>query len=285
MTMKSIMCANLRIAPLQVCGVGHSVSTFGSLIDYFISGADVELPEGAEANYSERLVLLPGYGIIHNPIHYARRNPPVTSDPMVINCPWYAQKTNHEMLELLARIDRETYRALQFRFYPGGSVGRDNGHVAFARDVGRVLAPGTFTVYPGMPYDDYMTRMEEGALTIDAYPFGGCNTVADSLYLGKVTLTYQGRSWYNRIGSQMLLSVGLDELVAHDDESYVAKAVRLIDDDTYRESLEARMRELPIMETIFDNRSQHHFKAAIDYLVANHAALAAENSRAPLRID
>lgn len=48
MSQESIILSNLRIAPIQVCGVGHSVSTFGSEIDYFISGADVEVSSGAE---------------------------------------------------------------------------------------------------------------------------------------------------------------------------------------------------------------------------------------------
>src|SRR5262249_14317704 len=41
MSNESIHLANLRLAPVQAALPGHPVSTFGSQIDYFISGADV----------------------------------------------------------------------------------------------------------------------------------------------------------------------------------------------------------------------------------------------------
>lgn len=67
MSPESIFLSNLRIAPIQICGTGHPVSTFGSEVDYFISGADVEILESAEKCYSERLILLPGLGAITTP--------------------------------------------------------------------------------------------------------------------------------------------------------------------------------------------------------------------------
>lgn len=61
MTLPSIMLSNYRIAPIQICGTGHPVSTWGSEIDYFMSGVEVEDSDG-QRNYSERLLLLPGNG-------------------------------------------------------------------------------------------------------------------------------------------------------------------------------------------------------------------------------
>src|SRR2546429_306824 len=73
MTPQSILLANLRLAPIQIMSLGHPVSTWGSEIDYFISGADVEPPNYPERNYSERLVLLPGCGGVYNRPLYERR--------------------------------------------------------------------------------------------------------------------------------------------------------------------------------------------------------------------
>jgi protein O-GlcNAc transferase len=54
--------APLRLAPLQVAGWGHPVTTGLPSIDVFVSGEDLE-PAGAETHYSERLVRLPGAGV------------------------------------------------------------------------------------------------------------------------------------------------------------------------------------------------------------------------------
>nr|VFJ43982.1 MAG: hypothetical protein BECKDK2373C_GA0170839_10074 [Candidatus Kentron sp. DK] len=290
MTPKSILCANLPIAPIRMCGVGHSVSTFGARIDYYITGADVEPPDGVALNYSERPVLLPGYGIVHNRIAYRRRRhlpeyQPTGGERLIINCPWYSQKSNHEMLLLLDRLAREAGRALLFRFYPGGSCARLNGFIPFVRDVEKVLGGDDFIVYPSLDYDTYMGLMEEGALTIDAFPFGGCNTVADSLHLRKPTLTYQGRSWYNRIGSQMMRSIGLGELIATSPEEYIKISLRLIRDDPWRTQIALHLESMDIDNVIFDNKSSIWFKRAFDYIVANHERLKGEGGNRPLTVE
>jgi predicted O-linked N-acetylglucosamine transferase (SPINDLY family) len=66
-----------------------------------------------------------------------------------------------------------------------------------------------------------MALMEEGDICIDASHFGGSNTMADSLYLRKPTVAFEGNKWYNRIGSQMLRVVGLEELIAKNAEQYI----------------------------------------------------------------
>lgn len=38
-----ILLANMRLAPVQVASYGHSSSSHGALVDYFIGGAEVEL--------------------------------------------------------------------------------------------------------------------------------------------------------------------------------------------------------------------------------------------------
>ncbi len=44
-----VVFSNLRVAPVQVTSYGHSSSTHGSKIDYFIGGADVEQWEAPHA--------------------------------------------------------------------------------------------------------------------------------------------------------------------------------------------------------------------------------------------
>ena len=101
MTKFSISLANLRIAPIQVAALGHSVSTFGALIDYSISGADVEIPDHPERFYSERLVLLPGCGSINEPPLYSPVARKKTVTEFVLNCPWLPQKINYRLVEMM----------------------------------------------------------------------------------------------------------------------------------------------------------------------------------------
>lgn len=98
MNPESILLSNLRLAPIQIASVGHPISTWGSEIDYFMSGAGVELPEKAEENYSERLVLVPGLGVVYNPIEYELQHLPKDDARLIINCSWSAQKVNYPLI-------------------------------------------------------------------------------------------------------------------------------------------------------------------------------------------
>ncbi len=282
----SIFLANLRIAPIQICGTGHPVSTFGSEIDYFISGSDVELKQGAEENYSERLVLLPGCGAIHNPPTYQIRNIKKTRSEFIINCSWFSHKVNYPMLCLLKEIINQSQKSILFRFFVGGieSLVQKNGFIPFALDLESILGKEHFEIIPGKPYDEYMGLMEEGDICIESYHFGGSNIVADSLYLRKPLITFEGNRWYNRIGSQMLRSLGLAELIAKTAEDYTHLTLKLIHDDKYRLKIQDRLTQADLNQTIFNSDRKNSFKKAIDFLIKNHETLRRQPSNKPIII-
>jgi hypothetical protein len=113
---ESIHLANLRLASIQCSGVGYGVSSFGAKIDYFFSGKQVEQPKKAENFYSERLVLLPGLGITHQPIQYKLAETDYTEQRcLIINCPWSAQKINVPLLQGLKKMTEKAHQPLLFR--------------------------------------------------------------------------------------------------------------------------------------------------------------------------
>jgi predicted O-linked N-acetylglucosamine transferase (SPINDLY family) len=284
MSTESIFLANLRLAPIQICGLGQSVSTYATEIDYYISGTDVERVDLAAENYSERLVLLPGFGCVHKRPEYQLRHPQRTEQRFIVNCSWYPQKVNYPLLELLSEIDDRTSKELLFRIYVGGGLSRKNDHLPFVQDVEAVLGRDNVQIVAGREYEDYMAMMEEGDLNIDSYPFGGCNVIVDALHLRKPTVTYEGTKWYNRIGSQMLRAAGVPELIATNDEQYVALVTRMIDDDDYRQEMAARIRAVDLDATVYSREAEPYFKRAIEQLLTRHEEYQHDETRAPIYV-
>jgi len=304
MTHYSIVLANMRLAPIQIATSGHSVSTWGADVDYFISGADVELPENPERNFSERLVLLPGFGAIHNwPLYEqagqgksaeaesaggksagAKSRAARSSDEIIVNCPWFAQKVNYRFCKLLQRLVSESEKKLRLRVFVGASLARQFDYLPFVRELGAALAGAELEVIVNRPYQDYMELMEEGDLALDSFHFGGCNTIADSLFLRKPTVAYEGDKWYSRIGPQMLRTVGLPELIATNDDEYVRIASRLIRDVAYRRKIGKRLAAADLAATVFAASDAVYFREAIDFLIANHDRLKTDPDRSPIRI-
>ena len=148
-----------------------------------------------------------------------------------------------------------------------------------------MLAGDYVEVMLALSYADYMAAMETVHICIDSYHFGGCNTVADGLFLGKPTVTWEGDKWYNRIGSQMLRLAGLKEMAASSEEEYLEIALRLINDDDYRAEMEEKVRTADLENTVFGTQDAKYFQKAIDYLIANHERLQQDPDRTPIRIE
>jgi predicted O-linked N-acetylglucosamine transferase (SPINDLY family) len=164
------------------------------------------------------------------------------------------------------------------------SLNRQNDFLPFVRDLRKVLESTSVEVIRDRPYRSYMALMEEGHMNLDSYPFGGCNTVVDSLYLRKLTVCREGDVWYNRIGPALLRRVGLNELIATTDEEFIEVVLRLIHDDDFRDRLQARLDRVDLDSTLFDRSEARAFRAAVDLLVENHERFRAQADRSPIRI-
>jgi hypothetical protein len=279
----SIWLANMRLAPIQMTGYGHPATTGGSEIDYFLGGRDCEDPALAEQHYAERLVLIPGIGLHPTYPPYQPRFPEHTRREVVVNLPWAINKINYRLLTWVQAIQQRTSKRVLLQFLPGHSLNRYNSVLPFMHDIGAMFGD-TANVHLLRPYDDFMAIMEQGDFALDSHPFGGYNMVIDSIILGKPMVTFEGTRAYSRCSSALMRKIGMEELIAHDEEQYIAKALRLIEDDEYRRSLSRRLRETDLRRAVFDTDEPRFFRQAVDYLIANHEVLQRDGSHAPIFI-
>ena len=284
MNQESIILSNYRIAPIQICSPGHSVSTFGSKIDYFISGKDVEVKNNPQNNYSERLVLIPGMGVIHNRPEYIKKSRQIQSDEVIINCSWHAQKINFEFVAALRGVIDRLKTRIKLRIFLADSTSKQNDHISFVSSLLAELDSGVIEIYAGLLYEEYMEKMEEGSFSIDSFHFGGCNTVSDSLYLGLPVITWEGNKWYNRIGSEMLRLCRLDDLIATSSSEFVELLVRFIEDHEYRAVLHKKLKDVNLDQTIYSNKHAQSFVMAVDHLIENHAVILKKLESDPITI-
>ena len=284
MNAESIFLSNLRLAPIQICGYGHPVSTFGSRIDYWLGGRDIESLADHERNYSERLVLVPGSGVAPNRPNYELHGGRAEDDAVIVNCPWLAQKINFPLLERLRRILERSQRSVRFRFFTGGSLD-GNAYVPLRRYLKDVLGRSHVQVFDNMPYAEYMRLMEQGDFSLDSYPFGGYATAIDAVHLRKPLVAWAGTRFYNRSAASVLRRVGLEELVVFDGEAYEALALRLIHDEGYRNGLGERLAGVDLESALFDRDDARHVVKAFRFLVENHRRLQSEGHRRPIVIE
>ncbi len=285
MSVESVVLSNLRIAPIQLCGYGHPVSTHGSRIDYWLGGRDVEDADHAARNYSERLVLIPGAGVAPlRPDYRPGKVAPSTDDRILVGCPWIAHKTNADLLALLAEILARAGRPVTFHVFSGLST-RVLELGPFKAALLRQLGAEQVHVHAFSDYQTYMQALEACHFCLDSWPFGGYATVIDALWLRKPVITVEGHRFFNRSAAHLLRTVGLDELVAGSPQAFVELALTLIGQPERLRHLKRRLAAVDLERTLFAEEHADAFRRAIGYLLENHERLAADTERTPIVIE
>jgi tetratricopeptide (TPR) repeat protein len=273
MAVWSSLFAAMRLAPVQCAAWGHPVTTGSSFIDHFLSCADME-PPGAAASYREALTLLPGLGTRYRAppqVEPDRRErfglPP---EGRLYLCPHSLYKihpdTDALFFELLAR-DPDAVLV----FFAATTAGQRQAFVdRLQRGMqARGLPPRQqIKLLPYLSRSDFRSVMTVCDVMLDPLHWSGGGTSLDALTTGLPLVTLQGRMMRGRQSAAMLRTIGVEELVARDLEEYVAIALRIAQDRSYREAICARVREgLPRL--IDRNEPVEALAAALERMVAS----------------
>jgi protein O-GlcNAc transferase len=246
----TLQLASLRLARTQMVSWGHPVTSGLPTLDYFLSAAAFEPPDGA-AHYTEQLVCLPNLGVC-----YERPEPPVatseTATPSdrgpVLICAGTPFKYSPEYDSVLPDIARRVGRC-QFHFfnYEDGALSRrllDRLHAAFAA---AGLDGSAFLVLrPWAAPQQFEDFLGSADLLLDTIGFSGFNTVMQALARGLPVITVRGRTMRGRLGSGILERLSLNELVAADPASYVDIVASLLENRAGLSATRERIRaQLP----------------------------------------
>jgi predicted O-linked N-acetylglucosamine transferase (SPINDLY family) len=238
--------AALRLAPLQCAAWGHPITSGHATIDVFFSSAEMEPPD-ARSHYTERLVPLPGIGT-----RYAM--PPAPDDGtkdrfgLPQDVPLFLSPQTHYKVH----PDNDAFFARVLAAAPGSRLvvfqGRHEKltgtylarlHRAF--DAHGVDA-ARLVVLPTVGHGDYMRINALCDAMLDTLHWSGGNTSLDALAAGLPIVTLPGRFMRGRQTLGMLKLMGISELVARDEEDYLAIAARIAADRGWRDALSARIR-------------------------------------------
>ena len=264
--------AALRLAPVQCVLYGHPATSGLSNIDYFFSGAALE-PVDAQRHYRERLVCLPGIGA--RPLR-----PPQPGDGA-----WFERLAGERPLLLCLQnfiklepsFDATLAKIAASSGAPIGLVPRNPPLTQRFRAriekafVDHGVDPHRHLLFlPVQSHADYLAGVRLAPLVLDPPSFSGGATSLDAFSVGTPVLTHDGPMARGRQSSAMLRMMGVDELIAGDEDDYVAKAAQYIRDVSARETLRRRIEQRQAV--LFDDPAPVH--AFADFLATAHERLA-----------
>ena len=240
--------AALRLAPLQCAAWGHPVTTGHPTIDVFFSCAAMEAP-GADAHYTERLVLLPGIGTDYArpavPADAARARFGLPEGVPLFLCPQSLFKIHPDNDALFARVLASSpgARMVVFEGRHPALTAKYRARLAGAFAAHCLRIDERLIVLPQCGHDDYMRINAVCDAMLDTVRWSGGNTALDALVTGLPIVTLPGAFMRGRQSAGMLSLAGVDELIARDVDDYVRIAARLAADAQWRRALRTRIQD------------------------------------------
>ena len=229
-----------RVARLQLSWGDWFSSTGLAAMDLFVSD-NYLTPPGSDAHFSEGLLRLGRGRFCYRP-GLPTPAPAARVDSALRFVSFNrVSKLNDAVLACWAEILRACPDArLQLR---AGAFDDPAGRGHFLGRAKRLgIDPDALELFGFRPHAEVLAAYLEADIALDPFPFSGCATSADALWMGLPVITLPGDTLVSRQTGALLERLGLEDCIAVDAGAYVRAAIALARDQRRREQLRLDLR-------------------------------------------
>jgi predicted O-linked N-acetylglucosamine transferase (SPINDLY family) len=233
-----------RAAPVQATWLGYFDTTGLDAFDMLLTDA-WEVPPGAERRFSEPVIRMAAGRFAYEPPAYAPAPVPPPSlprDHVVFGCFNNLGKLTDDVVRLWSRLLATTPRSMLLLKW--ASLADAGVAASITRRFARHgLDPVRLILRGASPHAAMLAEYGDVDIALDPFPFSGCLTTVEALWMGVPVVTLAGRRPVSRQSAAVLWRLGLEDLVGADEDDYVRIAGALAQDTTRRATLRLTLRE------------------------------------------
>jgi len=230
-----------RPAPVQISWLDYFHSTGTQTVDVLLSDRVLSPPE-LLGNYSERVAYLEAGRLAYSPPPGAPPIVPRADGVLRLACFNRLSKINDEVLATWARLLALLPDAvLKLKMRALDDAGHRENFIARAAAHG--ISTQRLELLGYGSHVDTLAAYADVDIALDPFPFSGCATSCDALWMGVPVVTRIGDTMVSRQTASLLTSLDLDNLIGTDSDSYVRCALELAKAAERRRDLRLELRE------------------------------------------
>ena len=236
----------LKPAPVQATWLGYWSTSGVEQMDYLIADK-TSLPDAIQDQFTEQIQYIPETRFCFAPPNIDIQPSPlpaIDSQFLTLGCFQNFAKVSDEVLQLWAQVFKAIPNA-QLRWQTGPFKDTDVQDATKARLVEAGFDLARVRLIGSVARQDYFKTYHEIDFLLDCFPFSGCTTTCEGLWMGVPTLTLPGNSMVARQGASFMTAVGLANWVAYDKNDFIEKAKKFAGDlaslSDLRQQLRAKM--------------------------------------------
>jgi predicted O-linked N-acetylglucosamine transferase (SPINDLY family)/glycosyltransferase involved in cell wall biosynthesis/predicted SAM-dependent methyltransferase len=232
-----------RLARIQVTSVGSVTTTGLENMDYFLSGTLTDPSSSAQEQYQEQLLKIEGsahcfsYGNDDTTatVQVDRNTLGIPEDAVVFTSGANFFKLVPELLHSWAKIVAGVPNSVMMLFPYGPNWSNSYPKEAFERQIHQIFAqygvsPDRVLALDPQPTpnrEDIKEFLKLADVYLDSYPFAGTTSLIEPLQVSLPVVARQGNSFRSAMGAAMIQALGMPDLVADSEASYIQIAIDL----------------------------------------------------------
>jgi protein O-GlcNAc transferase len=242
-------------APIQVSYLGYPGTTGAPFIDYIVADRTV-IPEVERLHYTEKVAYLPDCFLASRrdvdvaPVPGCRADCGLPEEAFVFCCfngPYkIVPGVFDRWMQILRRVEGSVLWMAESNPWAMANLRAEAQR--------RGINPDRLVFAKRLPkIEEHLGRIRHADLFLDTLPYNAHTTASDALRMGVPLLTQIGSTFAGRVAASLLLTLGLDELVAESAQAYEDLAVSLATAPERLSAIRSRLIEAAARSPLYDS--------------------------------
>ena len=241
-----------KIAPIQISWLGYCNTSGLEEIDYILSDHHL-IHEDEEKFYSEKIIRFEKIWNTHQGFKITRKkslSPFIKNKYITFGSFNNFNKISNQTLKTWARILKNIKNSklllkssMKFNLQD------------FKRRLNELNIKNQVEIQDrSESFEEHLNYYEKVDLALDTFPYNGVTTTFEAIWKGIPIITMEGYNFNSRCGSSIIKNLNYENLIAKDEEDYIAKAIFYSNNLNKLAEIRDNIFETALRSPLFDNK-------------------------------
>lgn len=258
-----------RVAPIQVSWCGYCNTTGIKEMDYIISDPNL-IYKLEESYYCERVIFMPKIWNCHSGFDLKRvfsEAPSIKNDYITFGSFNNFNKISDEVINTWSNILKSVKNS---KLLLKSSTPVEIKVLSEKFKSKNVLHSIEFISHEPN-FENHLKDYQKIDIALDTFPYNGVTTSFEAIWMNVPVLTMKGYNFNSRCGESIIKNLGINFLIAQNENDYIFKARELGENKTKLFNLRKKIFDEAIKSPLFDKKSfSNNFFNLLEKTINNH---------------
>jgi predicted O-linked N-acetylglucosamine transferase (SPINDLY family) len=216
-----------RLAPKQISWLGYCNTSGLDNMDYLIADRNL-IYKDEEKNYSENIVYLPNIWNCHSGLNSERSEseaPCLKEKNITFGSFNNFNKINDKVIYVWSQI-LEKVKNSKLILKSSLKMNRDY----LKQEFNKYGVLDSIIFLEKRKLESHYNLYKQIDIALDTFPYNGVTTTFEAISMGVPVITMKGYNFNSRCGESIIKNLGIESLIANEEEDYIFKAIKMTDD-------------------------------------------------------